>query len=157
MSIILQSSGGGSVTIAEPTTASNFTQTLPAAAGEIALTSTNGAWTSYTPTISSAIGTITTASATGQYQTIGKTCIVSVNVTITTAGTGLGQLFVTLPFTSAARIQSGTTGGEFNATGFSVKGYIPSSSTQLQMTYYSNSTVIASGNFISTTTTYEIA
>jgi hypothetical protein len=35
MSLVLQSSGGGSVTIAEPTTASNFTVTLPAAAGEI--------------------------------------------------------------------------------------------------------------------------
>jgi hypothetical protein len=35
MSLILQSSGGGSVTIAEPTTASNFTQTLPAATGEV--------------------------------------------------------------------------------------------------------------------------
>jgi hypothetical protein len=33
MSLVLQSSGGGSVTIAEPTTASNFTQTLPAADG----------------------------------------------------------------------------------------------------------------------------
>jgi hypothetical protein len=38
MSIILQSSGGGSVTIAEPTTASNFTQTLPAAGGTILTT-----------------------------------------------------------------------------------------------------------------------
>jgi hypothetical protein len=33
MSIVLQSSSGGSVTINEPTTASNFTVTLPAAAG----------------------------------------------------------------------------------------------------------------------------
>jgi hypothetical protein len=38
MSIILQSSGGGSVTIAEPATASNFTQTLPAAGGTILTT-----------------------------------------------------------------------------------------------------------------------
>jgi hypothetical protein len=35
MSLVLQSSGGGSVTIDEPTTASDFTQTLPAADGEI--------------------------------------------------------------------------------------------------------------------------
>jgi|694.fasta_scaffold35481_4 hypothetical protein len=35
MSIILQSSGGGQVTIQEPTTASNFTQTLPAATGTV--------------------------------------------------------------------------------------------------------------------------
>jgi hypothetical protein len=37
MSVILQSSGGGQITIQEPTTASNFTQTLPAASGEVVL------------------------------------------------------------------------------------------------------------------------
>jgi len=35
MSIVLQSTGGGSVTINEPSTASNFTQTLPAATGTV--------------------------------------------------------------------------------------------------------------------------
>jgi hypothetical protein len=35
MSLILQSSGGGQITIQEPATASNFTQTLPAATGTI--------------------------------------------------------------------------------------------------------------------------
>jgi len=35
MSIVLQSSGGGSITISEPATASNFTQTLPAATGTV--------------------------------------------------------------------------------------------------------------------------
>jgi hypothetical protein len=37
MSIVLQSTGGGSVTINEPTTASNFTQTLPAGTGTVAV------------------------------------------------------------------------------------------------------------------------
>ena len=37
MSLVLQSSGGGSVTIAEPSTASNFTATLPAGTGTIAV------------------------------------------------------------------------------------------------------------------------
>jgi hypothetical protein len=37
MSVILQSSGGGQITIQEPATASNFTQTLPAATGTVAL------------------------------------------------------------------------------------------------------------------------
>ena len=36
MSLILQSSGGGQITIQEPATASNFTQTLPASNGTIA-------------------------------------------------------------------------------------------------------------------------
>jgi hypothetical protein len=35
MSIVLQSTSGGSVTIQEPATASNFTQTLPAATGTV--------------------------------------------------------------------------------------------------------------------------
>jgi hypothetical protein len=39
MSLVLQSSGGGQITIQEPTTASNFTQNLPAASGTLALTS----------------------------------------------------------------------------------------------------------------------
>jgi hypothetical protein len=40
MSLVLQSSGGGQITIQEPATASNFTQNLPAASGTIALAST---------------------------------------------------------------------------------------------------------------------
>jgi hypothetical protein len=35
MSLVLQSSGGGQITIQEPTTASNFTQDLPAVSGTI--------------------------------------------------------------------------------------------------------------------------
>jgi hypothetical protein len=35
MSVILQSSGGGQITIQEPATASNFTQTLPSATGTV--------------------------------------------------------------------------------------------------------------------------
>lgn len=35
MSLVLQSSGGGSVSIVEPATASNFTQTLPASTGTV--------------------------------------------------------------------------------------------------------------------------
>jgi len=38
MSLVLQSSGGGQITIQEPATASNFTQTLPAADGTIVTT-----------------------------------------------------------------------------------------------------------------------
>lgn len=60
MSIVLQSSNGGSVTIQEPATASNFTQNLPAAAGTVMVSGnmpafsasmgnnqsiTNGVWT----------------------------------------------------------------------------------------------------------------
>jgi hypothetical protein len=47
MSIVLQSSGGGSVTINEPTTASNFTQTLPASAGTVMVSGNMPAFSAY--------------------------------------------------------------------------------------------------------------
>jgi hypothetical protein len=50
MSLVLQSSGGGSVTIAEPTTASNFTQTLPAAGGTVMVSGNQPAFRAYSGT-----------------------------------------------------------------------------------------------------------
>ena len=47
MSIVLQSSSGGSVTINEPTTASNFTQTLPAATGTVMVSGNMPAFSVY--------------------------------------------------------------------------------------------------------------
>ena len=47
MSLVLQSSGGGSVTIQEPATASNFTQTLPAATGEVMVSGNMPAFSAY--------------------------------------------------------------------------------------------------------------
>jgi hypothetical protein len=42
MSLVLNSTSGGSVTIAEPATASNFTQTLAAATGTVPVAATSG-------------------------------------------------------------------------------------------------------------------
>ena len=47
MSLVLQSSGGGSVTINEPATASNFTQTLPAATGTVMVSGNMPAFSAY--------------------------------------------------------------------------------------------------------------
>jgi|688.fasta_scaffold27350_2 hypothetical protein len=47
MSLVLQSSGGGQITIQEPTTASNFTQTLPAASGEVMVSGNQPAFSAY--------------------------------------------------------------------------------------------------------------
>jgi hypothetical protein len=47
MSLVLQSSGGGQITINEPTTASNFTQTLPAATGEVMVSGNMPAFHAY--------------------------------------------------------------------------------------------------------------
>jgi hypothetical protein len=47
MSLVLQSSGGGSVTLNEPTTASNFTATMPAATGEVMVSGNMPAFSAY--------------------------------------------------------------------------------------------------------------
>jgi hypothetical protein len=47
MSIILNSSGGGSITLNEPATASNFTQTLPAATGDVMVSGNMPAFSAY--------------------------------------------------------------------------------------------------------------
>jgi hypothetical protein len=47
MSLVLQSSGGGQITIQEPTTASNFTQTLPAATGTVMVSGNQPAFAAY--------------------------------------------------------------------------------------------------------------
>ncbi len=47
MSLVLQSSGGGQITIQEPTTASNFTQTLPAATGDVMVSGNMPAFSAY--------------------------------------------------------------------------------------------------------------
>jgi hypothetical protein len=60
MSLVLQSTGGGSVTINEPTTASNFTVTLPAADGVTMVSGNMPAFSAYHNTTQS----ITTSTAT---------------------------------------------------------------------------------------------
>jgi hypothetical protein len=50
MSLVLQSSGGGQITIQEPATASNFTQTLPAASGEVMVSGNQPAFSAYPST-----------------------------------------------------------------------------------------------------------
>jgi hypothetical protein len=60
MSLILQSSGGGQITIQEPATASNFTQTLPAASGEVMVSGNQPAFRAYsntTQTFTTAVST----------------------------------------------------------------------------------------------------
>jgi hypothetical protein len=48
MSVILQSSGGGQITLQEPTTASNFTATLPAATGTVMVSGNQPTFYAYT-------------------------------------------------------------------------------------------------------------
>jgi hypothetical protein len=156
-SVVISGDTSGAITLAAPAVSGTNTITLPALTGTVALTSTNGAWTSYTPTVTAQTGTLTTVSATGYYQTIGKTCIVSMSITITNAGTGSGGLYATLPLTSANRVQIGGYGMENNSTGNMLKGYVVSSGTQLQITTYNNSSTIGSGYNPVLTIIYETA
>jgi hypothetical protein len=60
MSLVLQSSGGGQITIQEPATASNFTQTLPAADGTVMVSGNQPAFSAFnsgTQTVSHATAT----------------------------------------------------------------------------------------------------
>jgi hypothetical protein len=57
MSIVLQSSSGGSITINEPATASNFTQTLPAATGTVMVSGNQPAFSAYSSTATQSITT----------------------------------------------------------------------------------------------------
>jgi hypothetical protein len=69
MSLVLQSSGGGSVTLNEPTTASNFTQDLPAVTGNVVIDSATQTLTNKTltsPTIGgtpTGVGVLTSGTA----------------------------------------------------------------------------------------------
>jgi hypothetical protein len=56
MAIVLQSTGGGSVSIQEPTTASNFTQTLPASTGTVMVSGNMPAFSAYGGTVLSSSG-----------------------------------------------------------------------------------------------------
>jgi len=121
MSIVLQSSGGGSVTVQEPSTASNFTATLPAITGTLVVTGTTptlngitfpatavpsadantlddyeeGTWT---PSVG---GTATYTSQKGTYTKIGRQVTAIFDMTINVIGTGSTSQIGGLPFTSA--------------------------------------------------------
>jgi len=116
MSLVLQSSGGGSVTIAEPTTASDFTQTLPAADGTVVVTGTTptlngitfpatavpsadantlddyeeGTWTPTAP-----VGLSTSAAS---YQKVGNTVLINAFINIDSNSNTATFLISGLPF-----------------------------------------------------------
>jgi hypothetical protein len=137
MSLVLQSSGGGQITVQEPATASNFTQTLPAASGTVVLAGTTptfngitfpatqvpsadantlddyeeGTWT---PVIRFGGGTtgVTYSFQNGLYTKIGNLVFIRCTIVLSSKGSSTGNATVTgLPFTS-----KNTTGG----TGFAL-------------------------------------
>jgi hypothetical protein len=134
MSIVLQSSGGGQITIQEPATASNFTQTLPAADGTVVVSGTTptlngitfpatqvpsadantlddyeeGTWT---PNVNQGTATITSVS--GQYTKIGNRVICSFGFTCNSTGsvTFIGGLPFTVTNTHCGAAREIAAGG----------------------------------------------
>ena len=119
MSIVLQSSGGGSVTIQEPTTASNFTQTLPASDGTVSLTSdvigVGQTWQSP----SRAIGTTYTNST-------GKPIMVAITASCTNGFTVQGLII------NGATVYAGSVNVATAASGFSI--IVPNGATYVTTT-----------------------
>jgi len=182
MSLVLQSSGGGSVTLNEPTTASNFTQDLPAASGTVVITGTTptlngitfpatavpsadantlddyeeGTWT---PVPSFSSGTLSSYTITNAvYTKIGNIVIAQADIGIISGTSGAGNVTVAgLPFTSASNsCYAGVYGRERENTGKSLSGQTIPSSTQCIVFFYDNAFPGANGNQLPVTCVYRI-
>lgn len=131
--------------------------------GALKVTGINGvdqtaAWTTYTPAITSGTGTITTSSATGRYRQIGKTIHLQVDIVITTAGTGASILIATLPVNSFAGKGYSGIGRERLLTNTTCIGSIVTTdATKLNIIPIAGGTIIASGNAVTVSITYEAA
>jgi hypothetical protein len=148
MSLVLQSSSGGQITIQEPATASNFTQTLPAATGTVVITGTTptlngitfpatqvpsadantlddyeeGTWTPTIVGISSS-GTATYATQDAKYVKVGKIVYITCYVAWSSA-TGTGQMAIGgLPFGGAGGAYQGLSLSGISSVTGSTSGY----------------------------------
>lgn len=131
MSLVLQSSGGGTVTLQEPATASNFTATFPAVTGTVVTTGDTG---SVTPTMMSQKLTLATAQNSTSGTSIDFTGIPSWAKRVTlmfnnvsTNGTstllvqvGAGSVQTTSYSSFGGAIIAGGAGGSVVTTGFPV-------------------------------------
>lgn len=113
------------------------------------------AYTPYTPTVSASAGTFTTVSGSGRYKKRGRTVFLNIVVTITTVGTASGSVNVTLPFTPAAVRQ--VISGREVAAGKQINGYIPASTSTMQILQYDAATAAASGATLVISGSYESA
>jgi hypothetical protein len=181
MSLVLQSSGGGQITIQEPATASNFTATLPTADGTIVVSGTtptlNGITFpatqvpsadantlddyeegTFTPVLQSGAGSITSQNCSGRYTKIGRTVTIYVLAQIITAGTASGAMnLLSLPFSSADRASMAIV-REDDLTGFAYMFLLNQNSTSgrfFTLTTNSNPPY-TSGSLYTFTLTYQV-
>jgi hypothetical protein len=158
MSIVLNSSGGGSVTINEPTTASNFTHTLPASTGTLVISGSTpslngiafpatqsasadantlddyeeGTWS---PAVSAGFTSPVYGNRRGTYTKIGRQVNFAIELALT-GGTRNGSLLnLSLPFTTDSASGSRAFGAYWIYAGADVNG---SATTNLPFLYINN-------------------
>ena len=136
MSLVLQSSGGGQITIQEPATASNFTQTLPAATGNVVLDSATQTLTN--KTIQGGAITSGTAVASTSGTSIDFTSIPSWVKRITVMFQG-----VSTNGTSTPQIQVGS--GSFTTTGYNSCGSVNAGTTVAATTNSTTGFILGAG------------
>ena len=118
-----------------------------------------GAWTTYTPVATPSAGSITTYTSSGRYQRIGKTCIVAFKVNITAIGTATGDLFVSLPFTSANPGTFGWigVGRENSLTGSELQVICNENQASAFLKTYNNVTALVNNYDVRCSLVYEVA
>jgi hypothetical protein len=133
MSLILQSSGGGQITIQEPATASNFTQNLPAVSGNIVTTGDSGTITQgMLATAASSVGVGQTwqapsrAIGTTYTNSTGKPIVVTITASCTQGFTVQGLLI------NGATVYAGSVNVANAAFGFSL--IVPNGATYVTTT-----------------------
>jgi len=133
MSLVLQSSGGGQITIQEPATASNFTQNLPAVNGNIVTTGDSGTITQgMLATAASSIGVGQTwqgpsrAIGTTYTNSTGKPIMVAITATCTSGNTVQGLTI------NGVAVYAGSVNVNTLASGFAL--IVPDGATYVTLT-----------------------
>ncbi len=105
MSVVLQSSGGGSITLSEPTTASNFTQTLPSASGTVMVSGNMPAFSAYQNTAQTGVSSYVATKVTLDTEVFDtNNNFASSRFTPTVAGYYQVNFTVTIPYTSSTGV-----------------------------------------------------
>jgi hypothetical protein len=139
MSLVLQSTGGGQITIQEPATASNFTQTLPAASGEVMVSGNQPAFfvsrattdqsiTNATDTValfnSSTFDTASAYNSANGRFTPQVAGYYQINVNMSLTGAGITLASFSIRKNGAIAVNCGTSAFVFNSTPYRMSGSV---------------------------------
>jgi len=115
-----------------------------------------GEWVAYTPTLSATSGTLGTTSASGRYRKIRTKVDLNLQAAIVSVGTATGNLFASVPISSANTIFVELAGAETQSNGKSCRALLPNSSSLAQFGYYDNSTTVLANTTYNVTGFYEV-